>query len=237
MEAEKPGRMDYPFSGPMFVLTHRPPEPPDPKVTILSGDVGEAVATALDAAGGKNLEILGADVAGQCLRRGLVDEILVYVLPLLLGGGIRFSSPGLPRIDLEPVSSTRSGAVTILRFRHRLVGREQNRDVALGELRSQLFARLTEELAVDHGNDRKDRRRELTEVGGVLDGGLRISVPLDDDALGSVLVEVGVVLQRAGVLGPHDLHRLGGQAQVLVELAFVELESSDTHELTHVSAS
>jgi dihydrofolate reductase len=119
MEAEKPGRMDYPFSGPMFVLTHRPPEPPDPKVTILSGDVGEAVATALDAAGGKNLEILGADVAGQCLRRGLVDEILVYVLPLLLGGGIRFSSPGLPRIDLEPVSSTRSGAVTILRFRVR----------------------------------------------------------------------------------------------------------------------
>ena len=78
-----------------------------------------AVATARSAAGGKNLEILGADVAGQCLRRGLVDEILVYVLPVLLGDGIRFSSPGLARIDLEPVSSTRSGAVTILRFRVR----------------------------------------------------------------------------------------------------------------------
>jgi dihydrofolate reductase len=47
------------------------------------------------------------------------DEILVYVLPVLLGDGIRFSSPGLARIDLEPVSSTRSGAVTILRFRVR----------------------------------------------------------------------------------------------------------------------
>ena len=57
--------------------------------------------------------------AGQCLRRGLVDEILVYVLPVLLGDGIRFSPPGLARIDLEPVSSTRSGAVTILRFRVR----------------------------------------------------------------------------------------------------------------------
>jgi dihydrofolate reductase len=109
----------YPFSGPMFVLTHRPPDPPDPDVTYLTGDIGEAVATALDAAGGKNLEILGADVAGQCLRRGLVDEILVYVLPVLLGDGIRFSSPGLARIDLEPVGSTRSGAVTILRFRVR----------------------------------------------------------------------------------------------------------------------
>ena len=107
----------YPFSGPVFVLTHEPPDPPDPNVTYLSGDIGEAVATALSAAGGKNLEILGADVAGQCLRLGLVDEILVYVLPVLLGDGIRFSSPGLGRIDLEPVSSTRSGAVTILRFR------------------------------------------------------------------------------------------------------------------------
>src|SRR5438093_13160236 len=119
MEAEEPGSVDYPFSGPMFVLTHRPPEPAGPEVTYLTGDIGEAVATALDAAGGKDLEVLGADVAGQCLRRGLVDEILVYVLPVLLGDGIRFSSPGLGRIDLEPVSSTRSGGVTILRFRVR----------------------------------------------------------------------------------------------------------------------
>jgi dihydrofolate reductase len=107
----------YAFSGPVFVLTHQPPDPPDPEVTFLSGDIGDAVATALAAAGGKNLEILGADVAGQCLRAGLVDEILVYVLPVLLGDGIRFSSPGLPRIDLDPIDSKRSGAVTILRFR------------------------------------------------------------------------------------------------------------------------
>jgi dihydrofolate reductase len=117
MEAEEPGSVDYPFSGPVFVLTHRPPEPPGPGVTYLSGDIGEAVATARRAAGAKNLEILGADVAGQCLRRGLVDEILVYVVPVLLGDGIHFSAPGLPRIDLAPLGSTRSGAVTILRFR------------------------------------------------------------------------------------------------------------------------
>src|SRR3954452_23190584 len=72
MEDDDPGSADYPFSGPFFLLTHRPPEPPDPDVTILSGDIGEAVATAMNSAGGKNLEILGADVAGQCLERGLV---------------------------------------------------------------------------------------------------------------------------------------------------------------------
>ena len=119
MEAEEPGSVDYPFTGPMFLLTHRPLDPPDPAVTILAGDIGDAVATALAAAGDKNLEILGADVAAQCIQRGLVDEILVYVLPVLLGDGIQFSAPGVPRTDLEPLSSTRSGDATILRFRVR----------------------------------------------------------------------------------------------------------------------
>ena len=119
MKAEEPDGTDYPFSGSMFLLTHRPLEPPNPEVTILSGDIGEAVATALAAAGGKNLEILGADVAGQCLQRGLVDEILVYVLPVLLGDGIPFSSPGVSRTDLEPLGSSPSGDSTILRFRVR----------------------------------------------------------------------------------------------------------------------
>ena len=35
----------------------------------------------------------------------------------LAGDGIPFSSPGLARVDLEPISNKRSGAVTILRYR------------------------------------------------------------------------------------------------------------------------
>ena len=35
--------------GAEFVLTHEPPDSPDPGVTFLTGDIGEAVATALDA--------------------------------------------------------------------------------------------------------------------------------------------------------------------------------------------
>jgi dihydrofolate reductase len=105
-------------AGALFVLTHRPPAEPVPGVTFLTGDIGEAVATALRAADGKNLEILGADVAAQCLRAGLVDEIMVFVVPVLLGDGVRFfSSPDLGRIDLEPIDSTRSGDLTVLRFR------------------------------------------------------------------------------------------------------------------------
>ena len=119
MEAEEPGSVDYPFTGPMFVLTHRPLERPDPEVRILSGDIADAVGIALAAAGDKDLEILGADVARQCLDRGLVDELLVYVLPVLLGEGVPFSAPGVPRTDLEPISSKRSGDATMLRYRVR----------------------------------------------------------------------------------------------------------------------
>ena len=105
--------------GAVFVLTHRPPDEPEPGVTFLTCDLAEAVATAHAAAGGKDLEILGADLATQCLQRGLVDEVLVYVLPVLLGDGVRFSTSGLGRVDLEPLDSTQSGPVTMLRFRVR----------------------------------------------------------------------------------------------------------------------
>jgi hypothetical protein len=43
----------------------------------------------------------------------------VYVLPVLLGDGVRFSPPGLARVDLEPIGSRPSGDATILRFRVR----------------------------------------------------------------------------------------------------------------------
>jgi dihydrofolate reductase len=111
--AEHPDSTDYPVTGPMFLLTHRPLDPPG-AVTILEGDIRAAVATALAAAGDKDLEILGADVARQCFEEGLVDEVLVYALPILLGDGVRFAAP---RTVLEPVSSARSGRTTIMRFR------------------------------------------------------------------------------------------------------------------------
>ena len=105
-------------AGALFVLTHEPPAQPYPGITFLTGDLEEAVAIALRAAGGRNLEILGADVAAQCLRAGLVDEIMVFVLPVLLGDGVRFfSSPDLGRIDLEPLETKRAGDLTVLRFR------------------------------------------------------------------------------------------------------------------------
>jgi len=107
------------WHGPSFVLTHRPPagrDAGDP--TFLSGDIGVAVATARAAAGARNLVVLGADVGRQCLARGLVDEVHVFVLPVLLGQGtpLYAAAGGAGRMNLEPIASRPSGSVTELRF-------------------------------------------------------------------------------------------------------------------------
>lgn len=121
-DAGKPSGEAYggTWDGPVFVLTHERPAASPARVTFLSGDIADAVATARSAAGDKDLVIIGADVARQCLQQGLVDDFLLMVLPVLLGDGTPLYSPGeLARVELEPVSSYLSGSVTILRYRVR----------------------------------------------------------------------------------------------------------------------
>ncbi|HEV2358710.1 MAG TPA: dihydrofolate reductase family protein [bacterium] len=107
------------WTGPQFVLTHRAPDvPEDPTITFLSGDIHRAVTTALRAAKGKNVVVIGANVAQQCIHARLVDEILVRLAPVLLGEGVRlYGGPWTLPIDLETASITRSGQLTNLRFR------------------------------------------------------------------------------------------------------------------------
>jgi dihydrofolate reductase len=119
-DAGKPSGEAYggAWHGPSFVLTHD--APPDPGVTFLSGDIEAAVATARAAAGDKDLVVLGADVASQCLEHGLVDELLVIVLPVLLGAGTPLYKPvtGTP-VELEALASSTSGSVQLLKYRVR----------------------------------------------------------------------------------------------------------------------
>jgi dihydrofolate reductase len=92
------------WSGPQFVLTHHPPANPVPGVTFVT-DLESAVAQAKAAAGDKYVNVLGADVARQCLQAGVLDEILVCLVPLMLGDGVRlFDHPGGAHIKLERMS-------------------------------------------------------------------------------------------------------------------------------------
>jgi dihydrofolate reductase len=107
------------WQGPYFVVTHDAPAAvPDWMIgTFVSDGVPDVVARAKEAAGGRNVVVLGANIARQCLEGGLLDEIVVHVAPVLLGDGVRlFGGPGAPRVDLEPIAVGQSGQVTDLRF-------------------------------------------------------------------------------------------------------------------------
>jgi dihydrofolate reductase len=116
----RPGIYGGAWTGPYFVLSHEPPAvvPQWMTGTFISEDIEAAVARAKQAAGGKNVGILGANLAKQCLEHGLLDEIIIHLAPVLLGDGVRlFAVPGGQRVRLEPTQVTRTGPLTDLRFR------------------------------------------------------------------------------------------------------------------------
>jgi dihydrofolate reductase len=107
------------WKGPVFVLTHRPPESGHhPAVSFVSEEVRDAVATARDAAQGRNVVLFGASIPQQCLRGGVLDELIIHLVPVLLGDGIRlFDTPGLGPVALRRTAVGEFGQITDLRFR------------------------------------------------------------------------------------------------------------------------
>lgn len=99
------------WHGPSVVLTHdRTLETDEDGVTFVD-ELVPAVDRARTAAGGKYVNVLGADVARQCLEAGLLDEILVFVAPVLLGDGTRlFHRPGGTRVPLAPIDPPVGGS-------------------------------------------------------------------------------------------------------------------------------
>ena len=115
---EARGLFDGRWRGPHLILTHVPPtDETDPIFRFLSGDVRDAVTTALTAADGRDVLVLGANVVNQCLAAGLVDEILMHLVPVLIGDGVRlFDTPTL-RASFNTLDVSASGQVVNLRFR------------------------------------------------------------------------------------------------------------------------
>ncbi len=102
------------------MLTHHALEvEEDPSITFVLDNIRGVVARAINAAAGKNVLVIGADVARQCIQEGLIDEIIIHLAPISLGDGVRlFSSPGLVKaVRLKTEDVTRSGQLTNLKFR------------------------------------------------------------------------------------------------------------------------
>ena len=109
---------ENPWDMPLFVVTHRPEEEPDGAgFTFVSG-VEEAVARAKEAAGDKDVHIMGgADVIRQALEAGLVEELTIIVAPVVLGGGKRLFDGFSRSLELEHIGLRQSPHATFIDYR------------------------------------------------------------------------------------------------------------------------
>ena len=111
---------DPPFHHPVFVLTTHPREPLEMHGGTTFHFVTDGIESALEqarAAAGEKLVSLagGASVAQQYLAAGLLDEIVVSIVPILLGGGARLFD-NVEDVKLEQVESVEAPGVTHIRY-------------------------------------------------------------------------------------------------------------------------
>ena len=100
----------WPYSQPTWVFSSRAlPAIPGAKLHFVQGDVRPVHAAMREAAGGKNLWVVGGgDLAGQFFDAGLLDELIVQVGSVTLGKGKplfprRLTSPPLALVSVRQV--------------------------------------------------------------------------------------------------------------------------------------
>jgi dihydrofolate reductase len=114
---------DPPFHVPVFVLTHHPRETVVKEggttFTFVTDGIESALEHARSAAGEKDVAIAGgADVVRQYLNAGHLDELLIHLAPVLLGGGVRlFDGESPTAVGLEQTRVAESPGVTNLTYR------------------------------------------------------------------------------------------------------------------------
>jgi dihydrofolate reductase len=112
---------DPPYHHPVFVLTHHRRGPLEMQGGTTFHFVTDGVESAFEqasaAAGEKDVSLGGgASVAQQYIAAGLLDEIVVSVVPILLGGGARLFE-NLGDAKLEQIESVDAPGVTHIRYR------------------------------------------------------------------------------------------------------------------------
>ena len=104
-----------------WVFTHRElPAIPGAELTFVQGDVAPVHAEMVRAAGGQNVWLVGGgELVGQFADQGLLDEMLLGVAPVTLGGGAPLLPRRLGASQLELVDVTRQTQFVRLAYRVR----------------------------------------------------------------------------------------------------------------------
>ena len=103
-------------TAPLFVLSHRPAPQLGGRQTLVTTGIEDAVAAAKEAAGDKNVALMGGGVVTEALKAGLVDEIVLHQVPVLLGGGRPFFQELPEHIQLRLVEAVPAPGVTHLHY-------------------------------------------------------------------------------------------------------------------------
>ncbi len=108
-----------PFGVPFFIVTHRPQDAPADAGFAFVDGLEEAIARAREAAGGKDVSVMGgADVIRQALRGGHVEELSISIAPVVLGGGKRLFDDGFREtLQLEHLRALQSPFATHISYR------------------------------------------------------------------------------------------------------------------------
>jgi dihydrofolate reductase len=109
---------ENPWGLPFFILTHRTDEQPEGDAFVFVSGIEEAVARAKEAAGDKDVHIMGgADTIRQALAAGLVDELSIIIAPVILGGGKRLFDGFTKSVELEHTGVRQSEYATFIDYR------------------------------------------------------------------------------------------------------------------------
>ena len=107
-----------PWGLPFFIVTHRPEDEPEGGAFTFVSGVKEAVERAVEAAGDKDVNVMGgADVIRQALAAGLIDELTIITAPVVLGGGKRLFEGFSSSLDLEHLGVRQSQYATFVDYR------------------------------------------------------------------------------------------------------------------------
>jgi dihydrofolate reductase len=103
-------------TAPLFVLSHRlAPEMTDRQTLVTTG-IADAVAAARQAAGDKDVALMGGGVVTEALKAGLVDELVLHQVPVLLGGGRPYFQQLPEHVRLRLVEAVPAPGVTHLHY-------------------------------------------------------------------------------------------------------------------------
>lgn len=107
-----------PWDMPFFIVTHRPEDVPAEGGFEFVNGLDEAIARAREAAGGKDVFVMGgADMIRQALRKGYVEELTIRIAPVVLGGGKRLFDGFDESLNLEYVRLLQSPFATHITYR------------------------------------------------------------------------------------------------------------------------